>query len=155
MVLDFPITLPPPFSFCQDGALTPPRDGSLPTLTEVNFNGLANRSELMKPDPSSGFRVYVLGSRLNKGGLNTLTVETPFSASQHAAAQPKAIRRNLYTWRAPPKPTAPKDEVNLVFFSCIFAFFLSYHAQTEEERPKMQVDLYSPFRTVSAFIHTA
>ncbi|KAL7061325.1 hypothetical protein AAHC03_09793 [Spirometra sp. Aus1] len=94
-----------------EGSLTPPRDGSLPTLTEVNFNGMANRSELMKPDPSSGFRVYVLGSRLNNGGLNTLTLETPFSASQHAAAQPKVRRRNLYTWRAPAHQSAPKDEL--------------------------------------------
>uniref|UniRef100_A0A0V0JCH3 Ankyrin repeats (3 copies) n=3 Tax=Schistocephalus solidus TaxID=70667 RepID=A0A0V0JCH3_SCHSO len=94
-----------------EGALTPPRDGSLPTLTEINFNGLANRPELMKPDPSSGFRVFVLGSRLNNGGLNTLTLETPFSASQHAAAQPKARRRNLYIWRAPPNQSAPKDEL--------------------------------------------
>uniref|UniRef100_A0A5K3EXW5 ANK_REP_REGION domain-containing protein n=1 Tax=Mesocestoides corti TaxID=53468 RepID=A0A5K3EXW5_MESCO len=84
----------------QDGLVIPPRSKqATPVYTCAYFNGsrtpcpdlslLKNYatssispSSPIDVDESPGFRVFVLGSRLNKGGLNSLSLETPAKRDQ-------------------------------------------------------------------------
>lgn len=106
----------------------------MPCLTDITFNGQCNRSELKlcgkinenltppPPPPSSsstapGLRVFVLGSKLKRGGLNTLNIETKSATPGTSTANRLVIngqqRPNPYAWQTQ-QPASPDELENKV-----------------------------------------
>ncbi|VDN97760.1 unnamed protein product [Rodentolepis nana] len=110
----------------EEGKVVPPRcKQSMPIYTAASFNGSYNYASLISPtkrskthsggdassaapDEQPGFRVFILGNRLNNGGLNSVTLYPDYSpmAVESNKAYRKLQKLLIGVYRVRVKPSA-------------------------------------------------